>query len=71
MSEWISVKDRLPRNHQRVLVSGIQPSMFGRPAYRYHSEDVFFDGQFWECNYNDYWMPWPSIDELPTPERTP
>ena len=49
MSEWISVKDRLPDEHQDVLVYYYgNRSSFHFPLVRYMKESSYYDGCF-EC----------------------
>ena len=68
MNGWISVKEKLPIQWQRVLTTGIQPkSTSGTIAYRWYADDCFVDGEFTEHGQPDFWQPWPSIEGLPEP----
>ena len=56
MSEWISVKDRLPRElHQQVLVVDAKGTM--AIGVLVDKESLYFDSY---CNYDiTHWMPLP------------
>lgn len=66
MSEWISVEDRLPDNHQRVAGTGFD---YGDAKNKRHYVVCeYFDGiwmgdEYEEFQYLTHWMP------LPEPPR--
>ena len=62
MSEWISVEDRLPDNHQRVIGIGFD---YGDIKNNRHYvvceyfDGIWMGGEYEEFEYITHWMPLP------------
>lgn len=74
MSEWISVKDRLPKKYKSVLIYVKPINAEESPSYTIDGPifaGKFEGGDIWSCLYGDSWIPF-SADEIthwmPLPE---
>jgi len=64
--EWISVEDRLPEEHQSILVYYyLNKKSKHFPLRRYMTESAFYNGEF-ENNDVTHWMP---LLKLPKEEQ--
>jgi hypothetical protein len=71
MSEWISIKDRLPEIEEHVLITYRTSQDYGSlkvmQAFRINDceyvVDVYSDGTCVLSDYVDYWMPLPEPPE--------
>lgn len=57
MSEWISVKDRLPDEEELVLICENKRDTYSFIAFYFHEQNKW---AFNDCEFlPDYWMPLP------------
>ena len=67
MSEWISVKDRLPKNGQDILAYSINGEKETRIVPANYDHDVWYDCIFNHVMHNGcitHWMPLPDPPEV-------
>lgn len=66
MSEWISVKDRMPEDGQPVLIWAFNRVQFGELC------DEFFVGDecAWKIAQVSHWMPMPTSPHLPPKDQS-